>query len=261
MELKHITIDCSHYPERLHELLINAKVYDSSSSKSARVLYVEKDNGYFVKTSQKGSLSNESIMMRYLHSMGLSSDVLLYISEKEDFLVTEKTKGKDCLDAQYLNQPNKLCDTLAENLRMLHSVDFAKCPIKNHTELYLATAKTNYASGNYDQSQFPDSFGYASAQQAYEEIQRHKHLLKNDTLLHGDYCLPNIILDNWKFSGFVDVGNGGVGDKHVDIFWAIWTLFFNLKTNAYRDRFVDAYGRNEVDEDILRLIAAIEVFG
>ena len=85
--------------------------------------------------------------------------------------------------------------------------------------------------------------------------------LKNDTLLHGDYCLPNILLDNWRFSGFIDLDSGGIGDRHVDLFWGIWTLFFNLKTNAYRDRFLDAYGRDRVDEEILRLIAAIEVFG
>jgi kanamycin kinase len=79
--------------------------------------------------------------------------------------------------------------------------------------------------------------------------------------LHGDYCLPNIILDDWQFSGFIDLDNSGVGDRHVDLFWATWTLFFNLKTDKYRERFIDAYGREKVDEDMLRAIAAIEVFG
>jgi kanamycin kinase len=34
-----------------------------------------------------------------------------------------------------------------------------------------------------------------------------------------------------------------------------------LHTDAYRDRFFDAYGRDRVDEDKLRIIAAAEVFG
>ncbi|MDE6108094.1 MAG: phosphotransferase, partial [Oscillospiraceae bacterium] len=75
------------------------------------------------------------------------------------------------------------------------------------------------------------------------------------------YCLPNIILRDWKLSGFIDVGNGGVGDRHIDLFWGAWSLEFNLKTDQYRRRFLDAYGRDQVDESILKIIAAAEVFG
>ena len=92
-------------------------------------------------------------------------------------------------------------------------------------------------------------------------MEENKDLLKNDTLIHGDYCLPNIMLDDWRFSGFIDLGNGGVGDKHIDLFWGAWTLNFNLKTDKYRNRFLDAYGRSDIEEEIFRVIAAAEVFG
>ena len=36
---------------------------------------------------------------------------------------------------------------------------------------------------------------------------------------------------------------------------------FNLKTNRYSDRFLDAYGRDAVNPELLRGIAAIETFG
>ena len=35
----------------------------------------------------------------------------------------------------------------------------------------------------------------------------------------------------------------------------------NLHTNDYRERFIDAYGRDKIDEEILRVVAAVEVFG
>jgi kanamycin kinase len=79
--------------------------------------------------------------------------------------------------------------------------------------------------------------------------------------LHGDYCLPNVLLDDWRFGAFIDVGNGGVGDRHIDLFWGVWTLAFNLTTDRYRDRFLDAYGRDRADEQLLPIIAAAEVFG
>jgi kanamycin kinase len=85
-------------------------------------------------------------------------------------------------------------------------------------------------------------------------------LLKSDTLLHGDYCLPNIILSDWQFSGFIDLDSAGLGDRHIDLFWGIWTLNFNLKTDVWGDRFLDAYGRDRIDNEILSSIGAFEVF-
>ena len=99
---------------------------------------------------------------------------------------------------------------------------------------------------------------YSGKQDLFNE---NKDLMKNDTLIHGDYCLPNIMLDDWRFSGFIDLGNGGVGDKHIDLFWGAWTLNFNLKTDKYRDRFLDAYGRSDIEEEMFKVIAAAEVFG
>ena len=140
-------------------------------------------------------------------------------------------------------------------------MDAADCPAQNRMESYRATAERNYRTGQYDQSAFPDSFGYASAEEAWAVVQRDGHLLKADTLIHGDYCLPNVMLDDWRFSGFIDLGNGGVADRHIDLFWGIWTLGFNLKTDRYNDRFLDAYGRDAVEADLLRVVAAYEVFG
>ena len=92
-------------------------------------------------------------------------------------------------------------------------------------------------------------------------IKKYGSALKNDTLIHGDYCLPNVMLDDWHFSAFIDVGNGGVGDRHIDLYWGLWTLQRNLNTTLYHDRFLDAYGRDKIEPEILRAIAAFEVFG
>jgi kanamycin kinase len=69
------------------------------------------------------------------------------------------------------------------------------------------------------------------------------------------------MLNDWRFSGFIDLGQAGVGDRHIDLFWGAWTLWFNLKTDEYRERFYDAYGRDRVDPDLIRTVAAAEVFG
>ena len=82
--------------------------------------------------------------------------------------------------------------------------------------------------------------------------------LKRDTLIHGDACLPNLIMENGVFRSFIDVGQAGVGDRHIDLYWAIWSLQYNLGTDAYKDLFLDYYGRELVDDRLLQVVAEVE---
>ena len=261
MNRKLISLNLDDIPNVFHNLFDSVKIYDSSCSPEARVYLVDKDCGYYLKSAPKESLKLESDLTKYSYSKGLGTEVLEYISLDKDWMLTKKVVGEDCTHDMYLNNPKKLCDTTAELLLNLHNTEYKDCPIKNRTESYINTAKYNYLTGNYDKSAFPDSFGYSSAEEAWKVVEKHSHCLKNDVLIHGDYCLPNIMLDNWKFSKYIDLGNGGVGDRHIDVFWGIWSLQFNLKTNKFASRFIDAYGRKNIDIDMLKLVAACEVFG
>lgn len=257
-----ITPNLSDFPSVYHSLMEGVAVFDSSCSPEARVVCIDKGEGLYLKSGAAGTLSREAAMTRFYHDKGLGTEVLDYRTEDgQDWLLTVRVRGEDCTHADFTSSPERLCDLTATLLRELHSVDTADCPIPDHTARYLALAEHNYRTGHYDASLFPDNWGYASADEAWQVISTQGHLLKTDTLLHGDYCLPNIMLDAWRFSGFIDVGNGGVGDRHVDLFWGAWSLFFNLKTDRYRDRFFDAYGRDKIDLDMLRIVAACEVFG
>ena len=261
MQLRIIEPQLDMIPTEFHPLLLSQRVYDSSCSSNARVLFIDKDEGYFLKRAPKGALYQESIMTQYFHTKQLAAEVLTYASYEQDWLLTRRLSGEDCISQKYLDDPIRLCDTLAELLRRLHDESYDDCPVMNLTAQRLSGARENYRMNRYDRSLFPDNWGFRSAEEAYGVIRRDGGSLKTDTLLHGDYCLPNVLLDNWKFSGFIDLGGGGVGDRHFDLFWGIWSLFFNLKTNDYFQRYLDVYGRDLVSEDALRTVAAIEVFG
>ena len=248
-------------PDEIARFTEGARLFDSSCSPEARVWFIDKDKGYYLKTCGAGTLKCEAEMTEYFCKKGLGTEVLCYLSDDRDWLLTEKVSGEDCTYAQYLDDPKRLCDTIAAELRRLHETDFSDCPIQDRMADYFALAEENYRTGNYDKSSFPDSFGYRSAEEAWSVLSEGKMALCDKVLLHGDYCLPNIMLDNWKLSKFIDLGNGGVGDRHIDLFWGAWTLWFNLKTDKYRSRFFDAYGRDKVDEEKIKIIAAAEVFG
>jgi len=233
-------------------------VFDSSCSREASVYYTPKYGGLYLKTGLPGTLRREAEMTRFFHSMGLATEVLHYESGKRDWLMTRSIPGEDCTHQMYCSQPQRLCDTLAELLRALHEKTVEGCPIPNHSELYYQRAKENHLAGQYDLSFFP---GHATVDEIWHIVEDNESYLKNNTLLHGDFCLPNVMLDNWRFTGFLDLDNAGIGDRHVDLFWGMWTLNFNLKTDRYRDRFLDVYGRDRVNPDVFPVISAFEVFG
>ena len=261
MERKPVTVDLEAFPEALHPMLEGAKLYDSSCSPQARVYFLDKDGGYYLKVSPTGTLQREAALTAFFHSKGLSAEVLTYLPGEKDYLLTRRIPGEDCIYPKYLEDPKRLCELTGTLLRSLHETDIAGCPIPDRTSEYLAAAERGYRENLYEADLFPDNWGYRTVEEAWQDVQTYSPYLKTDTLLHGDYCLPNILLDDWKFSGFIDLDTGGVGDRHVDLFWGAWTLRFNLKTDAWCNRFLDAYGRDRIEPEILRAVAAFEVFG
>ena len=257
MKYTPIQPDFSQFPADFHGLLA-APVFDSSCSPEARVYFIDRDGGYFLKSAAADSLQKEAAMDRFFHEKGMGPQVLSYFTADRDWLLTARIPGEDC--THYLSDPKRLCETTAQLLRQLHDTPIDGCPVADRTAEYVSTVMENYRTGHYDASLFPDNWGYASASEAIAVVREFAPALKSDTLLHGDYCLPNILLQDWRFSGFIDLGAGGIGDRHIDLFWGVWTLFFNLKTDAWGDRFLDVYGRDRIEPEILRAIGAFEVF-
>lgn len=56
---------------------------------------------------------------------------------------------------------------------------------------------------------------------------------KGNTFIHGDFCLPNILVKDDKVVGFIDLNSSGLGDIYADYAWCIWSFEYNLKTNEY----------------------------
>jgi kanamycin kinase len=71
--------------------------------------------------------------------------------------------------------------------------------------------------------------------------------------VHGDACLPNIIVGDGALNGYIDLGDMGVGDVEVDLSAAVWSLQYNLGPGFGRG-FLTAYGLSDAtDQDVDRL--------
>ena len=255
---KQIDADLLSLPEQLD--LADAVFYESSGASGDRTLYVEGDGAAYLKIAPAGSLERAARMQAYFHQKGLSSEVLAYFSLDRDYLLTAAIDGEDGTTNRYLAQPERLSRVFGEALRALHETKASDCPAKKRMEAYLADAgKARFDQNHLDRVR--DFIGAADADKAGEEIVKKRDLLANDTLIHGDYCLPNIMIRRWKFTGFIDVADGGLGDAHYDLAWGLWTLAYNLKTPDYGKTFLKAYGEEKIDMPRLRicgLLAAME---
>lgn len=257
--MKRTPIPLPQLPEGLTEIFSHGQVYDSSCSREAKVIYTDHDGGYFLKRSAEGTLRHEWEMTTYFHGLGLSVEPIKYLTVGgEDLLLTRAGRGEDATDARYLAEPLRLAEWLGTTLRELHTRPCTGCPVQNRTAEYLATVEEGARIGRFDPAYAPVSTTPALA---LAEVRAAASSMTSCVLLHGDYCLPNVLLDDWRLSAFIDLGAAGCGDRHIDLFWGAWTLCFNLGTDAYRDRFLDAYGREDIDPAILRVVGFAECFG
>lgn len=255
MKKTEIQIDFRDFPEELHPYLGSAKVYDSSSSPRAKVYYISK--GYYLKVSAPGMLQREALMAGWFYENGLGTEVVWYIKRKQDYMLTRAAQGEDCLAS--LDHPEQLCGIMAGAMKLLHSMPLPDLPASVAHDNFQAALKNG--SGDYDNSILMPRFMVSSKEEAWALMQENGHRLKCNTLIHGDFCLPNIMVKDGKFSCFIDLAMAGIGDRHVDLYWALWSLQHNLGTEKYTDYFLDLYGRENFEYDMLKVIAAFEAFG
>lgn len=223
MEKKPIQVDLMTLPKEIRPFLQDAQLYDSSCGAAAKVIY--SDRGFYIKMAEKTALAREAEMTALFAQNGIGVPLLAYVTEGDkDYMVTEAAVGEDL--TMMLDEPKKICRIMAEGMQHLHRLDMADMPLS------------------------PDMVAYTEA--GYGEQ------MPADTCIHGDFCLPNVICRDGKFGCLIDMGQAGRGNRHIDLYWALWSLQFNLKTDKYTDYFLDAYGGEWVDKDRLRIAQLVE---
>ncbi len=259
-EKESVNLEALALPAEVARWTQGAPLYESSGCSGAKTLFVDKDGGAYLKIAEPGALARAARMQAYFAGHHMAPAVLCYLAGDKDYMITEALAGEDGTADAHIGHPARLAEAFGQALRRLHAIDARDCPVRD--ALYGMADQA--AGARFLQAHLDDIAGYigpADAEKAAEEIAATRRLLQSDVLLHGDYCLPNIMLKDWAFQGFIDVGEGGLGDRHYDLAWGLWTLNFNLKTPQWGQRFLDAYGRDVIDRDRLRLcglLAAME---
>lgn len=131
-----------------------------------------------------------------------------------------KVPGKMSCDEYFLEHPQELLALLAKALKMLWSVDISDCPRNRDIDAELQEAKYRIENNLVDLDNVePTTFGeggFKNPQALLEWLEENRPDYE-PVLSHGDFCLPNIFIEDGKISGFIDLGDTGIGDKWRDI--------------------------------------------
>lgn len=145
------------------------------------------------------------------------------------WLLTSGLSGTDATGEQWKKSPSKLIRALAEGLKQFHSTPVADCPYDFTLETALTQVRTRAEAGLIDtENDLHEEFSHLTVDCAVKLLETNRPKQEDLVVCHGDYCLPNILLENWKATGFVDLGELGVADKWWDIAIASWSITWNL---------------------------------
>ncbi len=244
-------------PDRLQQLLRKTSWHpDTLGMSSSRTFRIEGPENFYLKINPVdpwGGLKIEADALAWLGMRLPAPEVVFYERVNgTDYLLIRALPGLPASDDYWKTNPRRLAEILAESMLALHSLDPADCPFDQRIATKLREVTHYVRLGLVD----ADDFDSENEGRTPEDILNHVHAerpLQEDLVVtHGDFCLPNLIIDNWKLSGFIDVGSLGVGDRYQDLALCAGNLADELDTDQYSERFYSAYGLTAVDAEKIR---------
>lgn len=207
-------------PNELKDIIGQRDFFEDSIGKSDSTVLCFDD--VVLKIEDKNSESdNEHEMLEWL-SDKLSVPEILYSKciDGINYLLMSKLNGRMSCNKDFLENPNLLVKILAQGLKMLWSVDITDCPSNCMLDNKLKAAEERVLANLCDMEDSElGTFGenaFASPSHLLSWLKDNKPR-ETPVLSHGDYCLPNIFINDNKISGFIDLGRCGAADKYQDI--------------------------------------------
>jgi len=227
-------------PAKFRQLLLGASVErDSLGCSDAAVYKISGAQGlgaaYLkVQLGEGVELRREREVLSWLKGKLPVPEVLGY--EENDgrkYLLLSEVFGHTAAEEHCLagKQAEKTVIVLARALRLIHSIDTSICPFPRNLEVVLCEARDRVRLGLVDTDDLEPENATRSPNEILDELVSSRPT-EDLVFTHGDYCLPNIILQGGALSGFIDLGRAGVADRYADIALAIRSLRHNLGAEA-----------------------------
>lgn len=180
---------------------------------------------------------NHTAMLAWLEGKVPAPRILeTHVRDGWRWTLMTRIRGEMACADTFRADPHRLVQVLADAMSSLWRIDVTGCPVDQSPDAKLRRARRIVEAGQVDMELVePETFGeggFSSPAALLTWLEEHKPPFE-PVLTHGDFCLPNVFLENGQLTGFLDLGRSGIGDRWTDIAICWRTL---------RDNFGGHYG-------------------
>lgn len=162
------------------------------------------------------------------------------------WLLLDGLPGRDATAPELRADPARLIATLARGLRRFHQAPVEACPFRLTVTDAIGAVRRRVAAGVVDQSDLHDEHAHLSLDEAVALVERLAPDDEDPVVCHGDYCFPNVLIEDGRVTAYLDLGELNVADRWWDLAVASWSTTWNIGL-GWEGPFLDAYGV-EADE-------------
>ncbi|MCG3224658.1 MAG: aminoglycoside 3'-phosphotransferase [Candidatus Heimdallarchaeota archaeon] len=195
--------------------------------------------------------NKEYEMLKWLKDK-ISVPEVIYQSNNSDyeFLLLTEIPGKVSYEVFSKSDIETNLKILAKGLQIFHALPMVGCPNEIDVDKMIQHAKKRLEQGLVNNKNFDIRWKHKTPDELFEDVKRLKPKVIDKAVTHGDYCLPNVLINNKELSGFVDLGSAGINDRYYDLAAVSWSIFYNFG-QKWVPYFFEKYGINydEIDRE------------
>lgn len=223
----------------------------------------------YLKAASLGAdlqLEGEADRLRWMKGYGLPVPAVREYGHIDgiEFLLLDEIPGVVASDRHWASSPLDIVLAIGSGLAKLHHTSAADCLFDERLVRQIEAARRRVEQGRVREDDFDDSRAGRRATELFAELLRSVPSDEDLVLCHGDFCLPNIVLDRVPsggihIAGLIDCGRSGIADRHQDLALAIRSITHNLGTE-WVGPFLEAYGMPHPSEEKLSFFTLLDEF-
>jgi aminoglycoside phosphotransferase len=198
------------------------------------------------------SLAAEADRLRWLAAQGIPTPEVLDVDADDQFawLVTTAVRGRTAADLWPEGERGLVIDALADIALALHALPIGACPFDRSLAVTVPEALHAAASDVVDLKDLDDERSGWTTEQLVDVLTQTRPTSADLVVCHGDFCLPNVLLDTatHEVTGLIDVGRAGIADRHQDL---------ALMTRSIRHEMNGHFGDADADRFLHRYVAGV----